>query len=503
MPQFNFPNPRRRVSRAPRAPGLLLLAVCAIGGPAAAMSTLACSQEAVAAPPKAKGKSQSALWTEGRGRAIASGKYDPRISLSPMLEKAAPTVVSIQASGRTQRGMFGASVPTGGIGSGFIIRADGLVVTNAHVVTNHDSFKVHLADGRVFEAKVVGSDPQTDVALLKLEGAKNLPVAVLGKSRPVAVGDWVVAVGSPLGLEQSVTRGIVSAKGRGSLGLYADGYADFLQTDAAISPGNSGGPLFNLNGEVVGMNTAVAGIGNGLGFAVPIDQVKRVLEPLYARGEVRRGWLGISGSDVVPAVGRAPQRGAIVAGVHTGSPGAAAGLEVGDRIVKIDGEAIEDFDDLRGRIGEHGPNEAVRVQLVRDGKTKTVTVRLGERPSPTALARMGGEFGPSIGIERPKVSPKRGPSKSRPAPKTKSGGPVQLDIGVKNVDGGVRVERVGPGGLGERLGLQAGDILTEVNGRAVNSPADVRKALERSEGRISVSAKRGDGQVSSTLIGGY
>ncbi len=473
----------------------------------AAASTLACSRDATAAPPAAKASRASALWKEGNGRAIVAGKnYDPRDSLAPMLEKAIPTVVSIQASGRTRAGMFGASVPTGGIGSGFIIRADGLVVTNAHVVANHDSFKVHTADGRVFEGKLVGSDPQTDVALLQLEGAKNLPVAVLGKSEPTAVGDWVVAVGSPLGLEQSVTRGIISAKGRGSLGLYADGYADFLQTDAAISPGNSGGPLFNMRGEVVGMNTAVAGIGNGLGFAVPIDQVKTVLPELHAKGEVHRGWLGISGSDLAPTVGTTPQRGALVAGVHADTPAAKAGLQVGDRVLSVDGRSIKDFADLRSRIGEHGPNESVSLGIEREGKRKTLRVHLGERPAPSALARMGGEFAPSPS-PMPRIGPQRQIPDAKSTPPTggtskNSAAPPRLDIEVSSQGGTLRVERVHPGGLGARLGLQPGDEITELNGQKVASPDQIRAALEASPGRTSVSARRGSGQMSSTLIGG-
>ena len=475
---------------------MLFLAVCAIGGPAAAVSTFAYESEAVAAPPKAGTKaSAKRLWRDGEGKAVVSGKYDPRLSLAPMLEKVVPTVVSIQASGRTRAGMFGTSVPTGGIGSGFIIKSDGLLVTNAHVVANHDRFKVHLADGRVFEAKLVGADPQTDVALLQLQGAKNLPTAVLGRSQPVAVGDWVVAVGSPLGLEQSVTRGIVSAKGRGSLGLYADGYADFLQTDAAISPGNSGGPLFNLNGEVVGMNTAIAGMGNSLGFALPVDQVKHVLPPLFARGEVQRGWLGISGSDVVPAVGRAPRSGALVAGVHANTPAYQAGVRAGDLVVEIDGAAIKDFGDLRGRIGEHGPNESVSLKVLRDGKAKKLRVSLGQRPSPTALARMGGEFAPQA-RPQPKARP-------RAAPKATAKGPLQLGVEVQKVDGGVQVRSVRPKSVAARLGLKPGDVLTEVNGVKVGNAAEVRAALDKHRDRISVSARRGSGMMSSTLIGGF
>ncbi|MCA9056802.1 MAG: trypsin-like peptidase domain-containing protein, partial [Planctomycetaceae bacterium] len=177
--------------------------------------------------------------------------------------------------------------------------ADGQVVTNHHVVAGRNVFEVELKDGRRFRGRVIGSDPQTDLAVLELEGASALPTVGFGSSEVLQVGDWVVAVGSPMGLSQTVTRGIISAKGRGSLGLYQDGYADFLQTDAAINPGNSGGPLFNLAGEVVGINTAVGGH-DGLGFAVPVDQAKVVVPKLIRDGKVVRGWLGITGSDKAP-----------------------------------------------------------------------------------------------------------------------------------------------------------------------------------------------------------
>jgi serine protease Do len=354
-------------------------------------------------------------------------------------------------------------------------------------VSHHDSFRVHLEDGQVLEAKVLGTDPQTDVALLQIDGAHELPVVHLGQSQELAVGDWVVAVGSPLGLEQSVTRGIVSAKGRGSLGLYADGYADFVQTDAAISPGNSGGPLFNLRGEVVGMNTAVSGIGQGLGFAVPIDQVKNVLAALHDEGKVRRGWLGISGSDQNPQPGRPPQRGARVSAVHPSTPAAKAGLRDGDLVTRVDGRAVEDFDDLRGRIGEHPPGDEVALEVTRAGKALRLTATLSERPSPTALGRFGtAQPAPMTRADPSRPGPEVQPRLQPPSP------PTRLGVEVESTSAGLEIRRVMPGSLAQRLGLKTGDLLTEVNGHRVSNPRDVANALASSPDKTTVRAQRGE-----------
>ena len=488
--------------RARRPLGLFFLAFCTVGVPAAAVSALACSSEAEASPPK---DDDRPLWTEARGKKIAKGKYDPRMSLAPMLEAVLPAVVSIEARDRSGglSGKVGASHPSG-LGSGFIIRDDGLIVTNAHVVSHHDVFRVHLKDGRVFEADVLGADPQTDVALLALRDAKDLPIAHFGKSEQLAVGDWVVAVGSPLGLEQSVTRGIVSAKGRGSLGLYADGYADFIQTDAAISPGNSGGPLFNLHGEVVGMNTAVSGIGQGLGFAVPIDQITRVLEPLRTHGEVRRGWLGVAGREMTVVPGQAVQNGALISSVHERTPAAKAGLRDGDLVVSVDGKSVDDFDDLRGRVGEHPPGDVIRLEVERDGKRKTLRATLGERPSPRALAQYGGT--PPVEPMRP-VPPQRETSKSKSKPKSKpksessspGAHPQRLGIEVQATREGLVVRGIAPGSLGARLGLQVGDVITELNGKQIRDVDDVTHALASSPSRTTVKARRNGGVHSGAV----
>jgi serine protease Do len=421
---------------------------------------------------------QEKYWRQGNGVPITD--YDLQQSLAPLIEAVQPAVVSIHT--RSKRGMVAAS----GMGSGFVIAAEGLVVTNHHVVAGNEKLEVHFPDGRRFEGTVVGSDPQTDVAVVRLTGAFSLPTVVLGSSDVIRVGDWVVAMGSPMGLERTVTRGIISAQGRGSLGLYRDGYADFLQTDAAINPGNSGGPLFNLSGEVIGINTAIGGR-DGLGFAVPIDQAKVVIPQLIEQGKVVRGWLGISGRDEPPEYGAAPQPGALISEVHAGGPGAAAGLQVGDRVLEIEGRLISNFDGLRNRIGEFPPNSKVSLVLTRNGQKKTVTVTLAERPDPDSLAR----FNPA------NPSPNKPSPPPAPAPKQGdlyNGQPARLGVEVRETGEGVVVERVVEGGVGHRLGLRSGDVIEQVNGKAIKSIAEIVGALEGDRSKAEVSVKRGNGR---------
>ena len=439
------------------------------------------------------GAAESArLWREG-APAVASD-YDPRRTLAPLIKAVSPAVVSIRVVGKAAPPALGGvdprvlpflpdmpEAPAQGVGSGFIIRADGLVLTNHHVVDRADKVEVKLADGRVFAAKVLGQDPHTDLALLRLEGAQGLPAVALGASDDLAVGDWVIAIGAPMGLEQTATAGIVSAKKRGSLGLYQNSYIDFLQTDAAISPGNSGGPLFNLSGEVVAINTAVGGLGRGLGFAVPIDQIKAVLPQLHAKGKVERGWLGIAGRDVEPAVGAAPRPGAVVGEVQDGTPARKAGLRAGDRVVAVDDRPVDSFADLRGRIAERAPGDKVRLTIERDGKPQELVVALGSLPSDDELRR--------------RVDPRRAPAD----PDLYGPGEPRLGVEVEPADGGVRVKAVRSGGVAADLGLRPGDLLREVNGRPIRAPADVADALKLDRRRVEVTVQRGEGTHTSVL----
>lgn len=476
---------RTRRLRSPQAL-LAFLGLSTVGGAALAFGT----GHAEAAGEK--------LWREGNGAAVVSGDFDPRRSLAPLVKELAPAVVNIRAYGKRAQldvenvdprmlpflemmpGQPMQPQPQQGIGSGFVLTSDGLVVTNHHVVKGTDRLEVKLSDGRMFTAKVLGSDPSTDIALIQLEGASGLKTATLGASSSLAVGDWVMAIGSPMGLEQTATAGILSAKGRGSLGLYANSYIDFLQTDASIAPGSSGGPLFNMNGEVVGINTAVGGVGRGLGFAVPIDQAKQVIPQLKATGKVVRGWLGISGREIEPAVGRAPEAGAVVGAVHDGTPAAQAGLRAGDRVTAVDGQAIENFSDLRGRIADTKPGSSVILAVDRGGKRVDLKATVGKLPSDEELTRaarrMAGEKGKLFPDGQPRLGAK-----------------------VEVKDGRLTVRAVEPGSLAAELGLREGDVLKTLNGQPVAQVGDVGQALGRDDGRVSVEVQRGGSTHSATI----
>ena len=290
------------------------------------------------------------------------------------------------------------SAPAEASGSGFIVSKDGYILTNNHVVEDFDRLNVTLTDHRVFKAKVVGRDPTTDVAVIKIEG-KDLPTATLGNDESARVGEWVLAIGNPLGLDFTVTAGIVSAKGRGSTelqGLNRDAYAitDFIQTDAAINPGNSGGPLVNSRGEVIGINSAIAsqtGYYSGYGFAIPITLAKQVMDDIVEHGRVRRAVIGVQISPVSPedasVAGLKDIAGVLVGGYSDdNSPARAAGLEAGDVIVAADGKSIDRVSTLQRIIRGHEPGETVTVDVMRYGTKKTFKVKLAEAPSNAAVA---------------------------------------------------------------------------------------------------------------------
>jgi serine protease Do len=281
-----------------------------------------------------------------------------------------------------------------GQGSGFVISADGYILSNNHVVSGADKVTVTFQDGETRTAELVGSDPRTDVALLKVKGS-NLPHVPLGKSDDTRVGDWVVAIGNPFGLGHTVTAGIISAKGRA---LGAGPYDDFLQTDAAINPGNSGGPLFNLHGEVVGINTAVVPRANTIGFSIPIDMVTEMLDELKQSGTVARGWLGVGVRDLDAAVAAALElktpTGALIGEVHANTPAAAGGLKSNDVVLALNGQTIQNREALVRTIGRHNPGETVVLTLRRGSKTLKLDVTLGERPDESALQTRYGQGPP-------------------------------------------------------------------------------------------------------------
>lgn len=265
------------------------------------------------------------------------------------------------------------------LGSGFIISKDGLILTSDHVVTGIDPIRVHLSDGRTFAAKVANRDAKTDIALLKIDSDTDLPVARLGDSDRLLVGDWVVAIGNPFGLEQSVTVGIVSAKGRA---IGAGPYDDYIQTDASINPGNSGGPLFDMGGTVVGMNTAISTSGQGIGFAIPINQVMRIVTQLQEKGRVVRGWLGVMiqqiSNEQSRAFGLRTPDGALVSDVIAESPAERAGLTKGDLIVEYNSQAVTRMRELPTLVADTPVGVEVPVRVIRDGKSLIFSVQIEE-----------------------------------------------------------------------------------------------------------------------------
>jgi len=352
-----------------------------------------------------------------------------------------------------------------GQGSGFIVDADGVIVTNAHVVGENATVRVMLADGRELAARVIGRDAATDVAVLKVEAGAPLPALSFGDSDRARVGEWVMAMGNPFGLGGTVTAGIVSARGRQ---IGAGPYDDFIQTDASINPGNSGGPLFNAAGEVVGMNTAIfspSGGNVGIGFAVPSKIVQQIVGQLRAHGTVRRGWLGVSlqplDRDLATALSVADAKGALVSGVEPNSPAARAGLRAGDVLTAVDGRRVESPRDVAAGVAAVAPGGTATLALLRDGAALEQRVEVGTSPaSREAAAKAGGAAAqPSLGIG---LAP-------RP-------------------EGGVAIARVEPGSPAAERGLRPGDVVLRAGDREARVPRDVVEAVTaaRSAGRPSI-----------------
>ncbi|HTN71320.1 MAG TPA: DegQ family serine endoprotease [Methylomirabilota bacterium] len=346
------------------------------------------------------------------------------------------------------------------LGSGFIIDPDGLILTNSHVVDNAQKIVVKLSDEREFEAKVVGKDPKTDIALLSIHAKETLPVAPLGDSDRLQVGEWVLAIGNPFGLESTVTAGIVSGKGRH---IGAGPYDNFIQTDASINPGNSGGPLINLRGEVVGINTAIfsrTGANVGIGFATPINLAKEILPELKSKGKVTRGWLGVSIQGVTPALaeslGLDKPRGALVADVSKDGPADRAGIKVGDVIVAFDGKEISEASDLPILVARSAPEKQVGVTVLRDKKEIPLTVTVRELQEEQSVASI--EKG-KLGLTVQQVTPRLAES-----------------LGLSHVEG-VVVTSVESGSPAEDAGLQRGDVILEINRNPIRNLSDYRTAI--------------------------
>lgn len=440
----------------------------------------------------------------------ASSSSQQLPSLAPMLEKVMPSVVSINVEGSAQvsnaggippqfQQFFGDDSPfcqdgspfqgspmcqggpgsRGGapskqdfraLGSGVIIdAAKGYVVTNNHVVDNATKINVKLSDGRSFDAKVIGKDPRTDIALLQLKDAKNLTAIKIADSDQLRVGDYTVAIGNPYGLGETVTSGIVSALGRS--GLNVENYENFIQTDAAINRGNSGGALINLNGELIGINTAILapdGGNIGIGFAIPSNMVKNLTSQMVEFGQVKRGELGIMGTELNSELAKAmkvdAQKGAFISQVLPKSAAAKAGIKAGDVIVSMNGKAINSFAGFRAEIGTLPVGSKITLGLLRDGKPVKVEVTLEQ--SSQAQVDSGNLY---TGIEGAELS--------------------NSDVNGKK---GVKVDSVKPGTAAARIGLKKGDIIMGVNQQPVQNLGELRKILDTKPSVLALSIQRGD-----------
>ncbi len=346
-----------------------------------------------------------------------------------------------------------------GLGSGFIMSKDGYVVTNNHVIDKASDVEVILQNGDKYEAKIVGKDPKTDLAVLKFEPDQEIQEVHFGDSDSLRIGDWVIAIGNPFGLGYTVTAGIVSAKGR-SLGLGA--YDDFIQTDASLNPGSSGGPLFNLKGEVVGVNTAIVARGQGIGFAIPIDMVEFVIEQLKSGGKVVRGWLGVYVQKVTPEIassfGLNEDEGALVSDLAPDSPAEKAGIIRGDVIVEYDGQKVNDVSDLTNMAAVTPPGTEVSVKVIQDGKTKNMKVKLEKFPDQEAQVK--DEVRKSLGLTVRQLTPK-----------------IVRRFNIDH-DDGVIIADVDQGSVAGDAGLKPGDIILEINKKPINTLANYSAVLE-------------------------
>lgn len=463
-----FEMPRRRSPLAVRtAPFLLALTV---------LFPQAACNSAAAKPPEGSADSRHEGGTVGSTPALTALGVDSGAGLADVVERVLPSVVSV-ASSRTAKQsspfhyFFGQ--PPGeqkqeGLGSGVILSKDGFIVTNNHVVEGADTLKVRTYDDREFEAKVVGTDPKSDLAVLRLQGdVSDLRPALIGDSGGLRLGEVVLAIGNPFGVGQTVTMGIVSAKGRADMGIVD--YEDFIQTDAAINPGNSGGALINVRGEVVGINTAIlsrSGGNMGIGFAIPTNMAVPIIDALRTEGHVTRGYLGVTiqelTADLRLAMKLGDADGVLISEAQSEGPGAKAGLKSGDVVTAVDGKAVDSTGRFRNLIAASGANRAVKLTVLRGGKQLTLPVTLGKLPDAD---------------EGPKV------------PGSSQGNLPEVDgLSLKDLDGELRqrlavgdevqgavIVQVAPGSRAAQAQLRPGDVILSINQQAVTSAVQAKK----------------------------
>jgi len=423
-------------------------------------------------------------------------------SFATIAKRTMPAVVNISTtSQRSGRGgsndpieeffnrFFGESTPKENsqrsLGSGILISKDGEILTNYHVIRNADTIKAKLADQTEYEGRLVGKDDRTDLALIKIRrSGGNMPFARLGSSSQLEVGDWVMAIGNPFGLEHTVTAGIVSAKGRV---IGAGPYDNFIQTDASINPGNSGGPLINALGEVVGVNSAIfsqSGGNIGIGFAIPIDLAKKVVEQLRKNGRVIRGWLGIRAQDVSPQLAsslgltRSGEM-SLVTEVAENSPAAEAGVKIGDIIVEYNGKSVPRSQDFPLLVADTLPGQKATLKIIRDKREQTVPVKIGELPDDSDTGQPTEARDPEVGVRVQRITPE-----------------AARRLGLSSTKG-VLVMEVQPGSPADQVGLEPADVIREVNQRPVNNVRDFELAVRqgRRGDRILLLVQRGDNAV--------
>jgi serine protease Do len=365
------------------------------------------------------------------------------------------------------------------LGSGFIIDKEGFIVTNNHVIQDADQIKVKLANDQEFDATIVGRDPKTDLALIKIEGPADLVPLKMGDSDKLEIGSWVVAIGSPFGLEQTVTAGIVSAKGR-TIG--SGPYDDFIQTDASINPGNSGGPLLNMQGEVVGINTAIIASGQGIGFAIPAKMAEGIIQQLKEGGTVTRGWLGVGIQSLTPELaeyyGLDDKEGVLVTKVFEGDPAEKGGIKSHDVITAIDGQKVTSGRELSRMIANMPVGKKTDITVIREGKQKTLQVELAKRDDDEMQAQATAENGDELGFAVTEVTPESA-----------------RQLGYEIEGSGILVTKVASGGKADEAGLEEGDLIKEVNHKPVDTMQSFSKEMKSIDSgkTLQLLVRRGQG----------